>query len=388
MIRNQQGMYEAPTGSGKTVTCIGFLTEKSPLKTLILVEKLDLLHQWREELSRWLDLPIQQIGQIGDGRWEEGPRITVATVQTIWKALKSETFGHEYPWFFQKWDCVFVDECHHVTAMTIQEIVGRFWAKYRLGVSATPDRKDDKFEFALNVLGEVFWEDDEDVLRETGVLVRPVVQVVRTDFEHVYWGDHQSDDDNECDVPGCRLSGKRPHFHRNNYQQLRMHLVENVARNALVAETVMHEITKGKHHHLIVSDQVKHLEEIMAVFEREYGHSRLVPPIWVLTGKVRGEKRAQMREEIIHAPAAVVFATVAKEGIDLPPVDRIYLPFPTRSAPKVQQWIGRGTRTAVGKTDTLIYDFFDHHCGVLKQQFKNRRQQCYNKLDIEVRIDA
>ena len=47
IARHQQGMYEAPTGSGKTVTCIGFIRHKRPKRTLILVDKLDLLNQWR-----------------------------------------------------------------------------------------------------------------------------------------------------------------------------------------------------------------------------------------------------------------------------------------------------------------------------------------------------
>lgn len=394
IIRNQQGMYEAPTGSGKTVTCIGFLTEKSPLRTLVLVDKLDLLHQWRAEISRWLDMPIEQIGQIGDGKWinEPGMRITVATVQTIWNAMKDDVFTRSYPWFFLQWDCVIVDECHHVTAQTIREIVGRFWAKYRFGVSATPDRKDDKFEFALNVLGEVFWQDDEDNLRSSGVLVRPSVQVVRTAFYHPYWSDHHSDDDDECEVPDCRLSGKRPHFHSNNYGALKKALVGDEDRNALVMETVVRESLKGNHHHLIVSDEVRHLEALRDVLETEYGHTRefaaALPPVFVMTGRVKGEKRAQIKAEIINSPAAIVFATVAKEGLDIPAIDRIYLPFPTRSAPKVQQWIGRGTRTSEGKSGTLIYDFFDVNCGVLKQQFRNRRFQCYDKLDIEVRLEA
>ena len=78
--------------------------------------------------------------------------------------------------------CVIIDECHHVTAETIEAIVGAFPAKFRFGVSATPDRKDDRFEFALDVLGEVFHQDDEDELRDAGVLMRPRVKVVRTNF--------------------------------------------------------------------------------------------------------------------------------------------------------------------------------------------------------------
>ena len=186
-----------------------------------------------------MGLNIDDIGQIGQGKWKEGARITVATVQTIWKKYKDGLLDDG---FFDEWDCVIVDECHHVTAETIQVIVGSFNAKYRFGVSATPDRKDDKFEFALDVLGEVFWQDDEEELRAAGMLMRPLVRVIRTDFNHVYWPDHSSDENHDCMTPGCRLSGKRPHEHRNNYQAVKTALVENEPRNWLIAETLAGEL--------------------------------------------------------------------------------------------------------------------------------------------------
>jgi hypothetical protein len=67
IIRHQQGMYEAPTGAGKTVTCVGFMMAKLPYRTLILVDQLGLLNQWRKEIARWTGLNIDDIGQIGDG---------------------------------------------------------------------------------------------------------------------------------------------------------------------------------------------------------------------------------------------------------------------------------------------------------------------------------
>ena len=374
IIRHQQGMYEAPTGSGKTVTCIGFLTEKSPARTLILVDKLDLMNQWRSELAKWLKVDIDDIGQIGDGKWNEGERITVATVQSIWKQMPAINAD-----WFQSWDCVIVDECHHVSAQTIQDIVGSFTAKYRFGVSATPDRKDDKFEFALNILGEVFWEDNEEELREKGVLMRPTVQVVRTEFDYAYWPDHDADEDYECLVPFCRMHGKRAHFHRNNYANLKTALVSDHDRNTLIAETLARELGQP-HHHLIVSDEIRQLEALAVTVDATL-HGL---PCFVMTGKVTGKRRVDIKAEIESVPACIIFATVAKEGMDIPAVDRIYLPFPTKNPKKVQQWIGRGTRVAEGKESTVIYDFFDINCGVLKQQFRSRRFGCYDKLDIKV----
>ena len=377
IMRHQQGMYEAPTGSGKTVTCIGFIRHKSPRKTLILVDQIGLLHQWRKEIARWLRLNIDDIGQIGDGKWNEGARITVATVQSI----RSKVPDDEW---FEQWDAVILDECHHVTADTIQAIVGAFNAKYRFGVSATPDRKNDKFEFALNVLGEVFHQDDEEELRDAGMLMRPTVRVVKTDFNHVYWNDHHSDEEDECSVPGCRLSGVRPHEHRNNYHAVKRALIEDKDRNNLVMNTLLGQIMAGDHHHLIVSDEIRHLDALRdALWDAEIDPGRL-PDVFTMTGQVKGKKRVAIKEAIEAVKAAIVFATVAKEGLDIPAVDRIYLPFPSGNGKKVQQWIGRGTRISEGKEDIVVFDFFDINVGVLKAQFRKRRTGCYYPLGMDV----
>ena len=265
------------------------------------------------------------------------------------------------------------------TAETIQAIVGAFNAKYRFGVSATPDRKNDKFEFALNVLGEVFRQDDEEELREAGMLMRPTVRVVQTGFKHAYWGDHHSDEEDICDVPGCQLSGKRPHEHRNNYAQVKRALIEDDERNRLVSETLAGEL-RQPHHHLIVSDEIRHLEAL----EEAIVATLPAIPMFVMTGRVKGQKRAEMKAEIERLPECIVLATVAKEGLDIPAVDRIYLPFPSGNGKKVQQWIGRGTRISEGKEDIVVFDFFDINVGVLKAQFRKRRTGCYYPLGMEV----
>jgi superfamily II DNA or RNA helicase len=343
---------------------------------LILVDKLDLLNQWRKELAHWLDVSIDSIGQIGDGKWKEGARITVATVQTLRKRKPKDSW-------FDHWDCVILDECHHVTAETIRDILYQFSAKYRFGVSATTDRKDDKFGFALAVLGEVFHQDDEEALRDAGVLVRPHVKVVKTRFEHDYWPDHQSDEEDECQVPKCPFSGKRPHFHRNNYHAVKTALVNDEHRNALVIGHVMREISKGDHHHLIITNEIKHLELLRERFGVHPVFVRPVP-VFTLTGQIKGRERAEIVAAIERVPAAVIFATVAKEGLDIPQIDRIYLPFPESNPKSTQQKIGRGTRIHEGKQDSIVFDFFDINVSVFRKQFRNRRFQCYDQLGMEV----
>ena len=73
-------------------------------------------------------------------------------------------------------------------------------------MSAAPDREDGKFDIALDILGDVIYSDAEDELREAGIITAPKVFRIRTNFKFAYWGDHQSDKQGNCDMPGCKIT--------------------------------------------------------------------------------------------------------------------------------------------------------------------------------------
>jgi superfamily II DNA or RNA helicase len=75
---------------------------------------------------------------------------------------------------------------------------------------------------------------------------------------------------------------------------------------------------------------------------------------------------------------------VAKEGLDIPAIDRIYLPYPAKQPANTEQKIGRGTRAVAGKGICYIFDFCDINVVVLKRQFKARRYKVYDRLGLEV----
>jgi len=376
--RYQQGMYEAPTGSGKSLTCISFIHDVSPGKTIVLTDQIGLVNQWNKEVGHWLG--EENVSVVGGGKWDDSKRIVVATLQTIWSGLKQ---GEIHDDWFSEFDAVIVDECHHVPANTIREIVSKFPAFWRFGVSATTDRKNGKFEFALAVLGEVFHIDDEATLRRAGVLVKPIVQVVETGYTFDYWPDHEAEQDDEgywrCQKPGCKI--KKAHFHRNNYQKLRADLVKSQRRNITLSHVLYHQIKLGKHIHLIVSDEIRQLDFIQSSINSLIGKGNI--PVYRLTGEVTGKKRRELIERISNSPEAIVLATVAKEGLDIPRVDRIYLPFPSSSAAGTKQKVGRGTRVADGKKNTIIFDFVDDVL-VLRKQFRKRRYGFYDKSGMQV----
>jgi superfamily II DNA or RNA helicase len=103
--------------------------------TLVLVHRRQLLDQWRERLSIFLDLPLKSIGQIGAGRRKPTGWIDVAVLQGLNRKGAVEDVVADY-------GQVIVDECHHISAFSFEQVLRQAKARYVLGLTATPFRKD------------------------------------------------------------------------------------------------------------------------------------------------------------------------------------------------------------------------------------------------------
>lgn len=377
---HQQGIYRAPTGSGKTAVLCGFLWETHPQNALIYVDKVTLVDQWIEAINERIGLPVEDIGRIAEGKWSTG-RITVATVQTIhrkWDEPRTQNL-------IRRQSVTVLDECHHATAWTFRAVLDSSASRIRLGMSATPD-KTGEFALARYTLGPIFhWDDDED-MRDAGVILKPHVEVVHTPFNAPFWGDHaarrlKSGNVEECEVPGCRKSGKVPHTHRNNYQQVKKKLLADQKRNEIIATNIQDNFGQCQ---VIISNEINQLDSIWKTM-----HSLGIkyPYFYTLTGKTKKGLRDEMFEQMAVAPGFVLFSTVAGEGLDIPRINRIHLPFPTKNPRTVEQWIGRGTRIWEGKNDIIVYDYADVENPALAAQFRSRLTQCYYKLGLDVELD-
>jgi superfamily II DNA or RNA helicase len=94
-----------------------------------------LLDQWRERLAAFLDMPIKSIGQIGGGKASRTGVIDVAVIQSLQRKGEVKDSVAEY-------GHVIVDECHHISAFTFEQVMKRAKARYVVGLTATPTRKD------------------------------------------------------------------------------------------------------------------------------------------------------------------------------------------------------------------------------------------------------
>jgi superfamily II DNA or RNA helicase len=124
----------APTAFGKTAIAASLIAQRA-VNTLVLVHRQQRLDQWRERLAMFLDTPIDQIGQIGGGETKRTALIDVAVIQSLHREKEVKDFVAEY-------GHVIVDECHHLSAFTFEQVMRAVKAKFVVELSATPTRKD------------------------------------------------------------------------------------------------------------------------------------------------------------------------------------------------------------------------------------------------------
>lgn len=348
ILRSQEGIWKAPAGSGKTVGILSVIRSLS-CRALVIVNTKDILYQWEARAKQFLgeDYPV---AIIGDGRGvDPGSHLTIATVQTLHRNLSTLRARR----FFDIFSFVCLDECHHATADTFNKVINLFSARYRIGVSATPD-KTGEFKLATLVLGPIIHETkDKDVTN----LINPKVFKVPTGFKFPY----------------RPQNGRIP----SNYQKMIKALVEDEERNAMIAKAI---IMEDGMHSLVISKRLDHLFRLREMIKDEYRGL-----ILMLTGKESSEDRKKVIQ-IAARESSVIFSTLADEALDIPRLDTMFLIYPQKNAGLIVQQVGRVKRKHDDKRAAHIYDFCDLEVGVLQGQWLKRRRQVYEPAGYEIEI--
>ena len=134
IIQHDEGILCAPTAFGKTAIAAWLIANRK-VNTLVLVHRQQLLDQWQERLAMFLNLPAKSIGQIGGGKTDRTGRVDIAVIQSLHRKEEVKDFVAEY-------GQVIIDECHHISAFTFEQVMKQVKAKYVVGLTATPTRKD------------------------------------------------------------------------------------------------------------------------------------------------------------------------------------------------------------------------------------------------------
>lgn len=336
------GILQSPAGSGKTQMGIA-LAAKLGVKTLWLTHTHDLLIQSKSRAEQYMSPALT--GTITEGKVQIGKGITFATVQTMCNL--------NLPQYENVWDCIIVDECHRVagspTAVTqFSKVLNALAARYKYGLSATVHRADGMIMTTHALLGPLAHRVPDEAVADKIMTVNVLPRATRIGLDRAF-----------LDTDGTIIYSKLVNF-----------LAENTQRN----EQIIGDLTENAdHYNLILSDRLGHLEHLM---------KHLPPDLRKLAvmvdGKMTSKKAKAERERAIEDMRAgrkrYLFATyaLAKEGLDIPRLDRLYLTTPQKDYAVITQSIGRVARTAEGKEEPIAYDYVDDGIQYLVRSFKKR----------------
>jgi superfamily II DNA or RNA helicase len=331
----------APTGSGKTTCALNTAAELGR-RFLVLVHLERLMDQWVEEIESKLGIPRNRIGIIQQDRCEWRDRFACVGL------LHSVCRRQYEPRFYEGFGLVIYDEVHKIGSQFFAPAVSKFPSRYRLGLSATPERSDGGDRVFFYHLGPI---------RVTSAAEALPMRVVTVDYDcgtYPLWGD----------IPGARVKC----------------LTKDQKRNQLLARLVRKLYADGRQA-LIVSDSVLHLQSLMGMAEQlgvprskmgqytaEVHHAERSP-----LGEVKIVKRKQSKEALdrVKAESQLVFATygMMTEGVDIPRLDAGIDATPKG---KATQLIGRIRRPVPGKPRPVWITVRDIRCSHSRRWYQQR----------------
>jgi superfamily II DNA or RNA helicase len=168
MLTHELGVLCAPPGIGKTVIAAHLIAARGH-STLVVVHSKPLLEQWIQRLTQFLDLDTKQIGIIGAGRNKPKGRLDVATVQSLARREHLQELLADY-------GHIVVDECHHVPAVTTEQVLQSAPARYVTGLTATPYRRDGHHPIIAMQCGPIRHEIDRHTTRSGAKLSLRIVR--------------------------------------------------------------------------------------------------------------------------------------------------------------------------------------------------------------------
>lgn len=336
------GILQSPCGSGKTQMGIALAAEISR-KTLWVTHTQDLLNQSYERAAIYF--PRELLGTITGGKVNIGTHITFATVQTL---SKIDLQKHKYTW-----DVIIVDECHRLSGTPASvtmfyKVMSNLAARYKYGLSATVHRSDGLIKTTFAIIGDVAYKvPDEAVAEKTmqvGILER------NTGIETCFAIQ---------DIDGTL-----------DYSKLIPYLANNQSRNQLIVNDL---IKNQNHSNLILSDRLDHLKILQDMLPMELRQCSAMIHGNMTSKKAKAD-RLMAIEKMRTGELKFLFASysLAKEGLDIPKLDRLYMTMPKKDYSVVTQSIGRIARVFQGKIDAICYDYVDN-IDFCINQFKKRK---------------
>ncbi|NGY06984.1 TOTE conflict system archaeo-eukaryotic primase domain-containing protein [Solimonas terrae] len=334
MLHHDAGVLCAPTAFGKTITAAAMIARRG-VNTLILVHRTELLKQWQERLVAFLGAGKDMIGVIGGGKSKRTGKIDIAVMQALSRKGEINPLVEGY-------GQVIVDECHHVGASSFDAILRRVKARYVMGLTATPMRRDGQQPIIFMQCGPIRHMAAQPINAPRDLAIVPRLREAR------------------IDLPDAGI------------QDVFRHLASDQSRTDAIAREICDAFRQGRKV-LVLTERTEHLDVLQSAIRAD------VPDAFLLHGRMSKRQRATLIATLDALPPAtprVLLATgkLVGEGFDHPPLDTLVLAMPVSWKGTLQQYAGRLHREHSDKVNVRIIDFVDvGHPALLRMWGKRQR---------------
>lgn len=379
-LEKKYGVIQLPTGKGKTILAlhIAFTLKQ---KTLILVHKDDLVRGWIKDIKKCFgnDIPI---GLIKAKNKKIGEQLTIATVQTLSRMSKDELSKYT-----EEFGLVVQDECHHV-GLNIFNIIDQFNSKYKLGLSATPERTDGlNFVFDLFFGGiiykQIIKKDDPDICNAE-------TRILNSDFKYepfLYKNQVYNYFDYEKDKLPSGIIFLKNMDYKNRpvvpFSKLDDIAVTDKSTMDMVCN-IIYKHYKYNHSILVLFKQKRHID---LYYNYLIKYNDILKERIILYYGNNKENCDILLQKAENKDALITLATYAKatEGTDVKSWEVLFLVSSINNMKNVEQAVGRIKRKVEGKLDTaIVYDVRYSNSYILRNH-GYIRDKVYTKLKMEIK---
>ena len=342
----KRALLISATGTGKTYASAFAMRELGFKRVLFLVHRGQLARQTKKSYEKVFANTVS-MGLVGAGYHDYNKDYIFATVQTL---NKDEHLMEYKPDAF---DCIVLDEAHHTSADTYQKVMNYFTPKLWLGMTATPDKRDD------NIAGRNIYEIFHYQIAYEIRLQQAMEENLLCPFH--YFG-----------ISDIAMLGDK---------QVNTKKITDRDFNMLTGEERVKHIVEQAHYFGYSGEKVKGLvfcsriEEAVALSEK---FNQTINPetgkvfrTMALSGKTSEEERQRAFERLAmneeeadksNIPLDYIFSVeILNEGVDIVEVNQVIMLRPTESPIVFIQQLGRGLRKAAGKEFVVVLDFIGNY---------------------------
>ena len=348
MLKYDNGILCAPTGFGKTVIGCKLIAERK-VNTLILVNKIQLLNQWKDRIKEFLD--VKEVGEISSKKKNITNVIDVVSIKSLWNNGNVLDIAKNY-------GMIIIDECHHTAAYTFEQAINTGNAKYVYGISATPERENGHTPIIKMQCGDIRYKVDSLTFnKKLNIPMKVIAKKSRLNFTNQNIDNYELNEINDL-------------------------IAKDIIRSENIIKDIKKEYDNGKNI-LVLTER---LELMNYIYDKLSKYTNNIFKYYGGIGKKVLKSYMELNNQINeNEDNKIIVATGSYigEGFDDSKLDVLFLTMPISGQTRVTQYAGRLHRQDSNKKEILIYDYIDDNFSKTRNMFL-KRKKTYEKLGYEI----